>query len=120
LGGLPPLAGAISKIFIFLVALGQGEALYAHGQGLTGGFLIALVVIALSNSIVSLVYYGRIVKVMYFDAPLKDERVVTPLTLSASIALMTAAVVVLTFVAGVILTLTSPAASSLLAFLAGR
>jgi NADH-quinone oxidoreductase subunit N len=120
LGGLPPLAGAISKIFIFLAALGQGEVLFTHGQGLTGGFLIALVVIALINSIVSLVYYGRIVKVMYFDTPIKEERVVTPFSLSSSIALTTAAVVVLTFIAGVILTLTSPAASSLLAFLAGR
>ncbi len=120
LGGIPPMAGFISKVFIFLAALGQGETLLAHGNGLTGGFLIALVVVALINSIVSLVYYGRIVKAMYFDAPLKSERVVTPISLSSSIALTTAAVVVLTFIAGIIVAAASPAAGSLLAFLAGR
>ena len=44
-----------------------------------GQWLTLLVVVALINSIVSLVYYGRIVKAMYFDAPLKEDHLTTPL-----------------------------------------
>ena len=85
-----------------------------------GQSLNVLVVVALINSIISLVYYGRLVKVMYFDAPLKDDHLSTPIGLSSSIALMTAALIVITFAAQLVLAATSPAANSLLAFLLGR
>lgn len=100
------MAGFMSKVFIFTAAWGQG--------------LSWLVVIALINTVVSLVYYGRIVKAMYFDTPLKEDHLTTPLGLSSSIALTTAALIVITFVSQVVLYLASPAASSLLAFLPGR
>jgi len=106
LAGIPPLAGFVSKVFIFTAAWGQGFAW--------------LVVIALINTVVSLVYYGRIVKAMYFDAPLKEDHLTTPMGLSSSIALTTAAVIVLTFAAQAILLLANPAAASLLAFLPGK
>lgn len=106
LAGIPPVAGFWSKIFIFTAAWGLG--------------LNWLVIIALINSIVSLVYYGRVVKVMFFDAPVKEDHLTTPAGLSTSIALMTAALIVITFVAQGILTVAGPAASGLLAFLAGR
>lgn len=120
LGGIPPMAGFISKIFIFTAAWGQGQALISSGQVVVGQSLNVLVVVALINSIISLVYYGRIVKVMYFDAPLKDDHLSTPIGLSSSIALMTAALIVITFAAQLVLAATSPAANSLLAFLLGR
>ncbi len=85
LGGIPPTAGFVSKLFIFTAVWGQG--------------LYWLVVIALINTVVSLVYYGRIVKAMYFDAPLKEDHLSTPMSLSSSIALTTAAVIVITFAA---------------------
>ena len=106
LGGIPPTAGFVSKLFIFTAVWGQG--------------LYWLVVIALINTVVSLVYYGRIVKAMYFDAPLKEDHLTTPMSLSSSIALTTAAVIVITFVAQVVLLIANPAANSLLAFLPGR
>ena len=106
LGGIPPTAGFVSKLFIFTAVWGQG--------------LYWLVVIASINTVVSLVYYGRIVKAMYFDAPLKEDHLTTPLSLSSSIALTTAAVIVITFVAQVVLLIANPAANSLLAFLPGR
>jgi NADH-quinone oxidoreductase subunit N len=106
LGGIPPTAGFISKLFIFTAVWGQG--------------LSWLVVIALINTVVSLVYYGRLVKVMYFDAPLKEDHLTTPMGLSSSIALTTAAVIVITFATQVVLLIANPAASSLLAFLPGR
>src|SRR5438552_9157916 len=68
LAGIPPVAGFWSKVFIFTAAWGLGQNW--------------LVIIALLNSIVSLVYYGRIVKAMYFDAPLKEDHLVTPLGLT--------------------------------------
>src|SRR6516225_8518543 len=106
LAGIPPMAGFVSKVFIFTAAWSQG--------------LTWLVVIALINTIVSLVYYGRLVKVMYFDAPLKEDHLSTPIGLSSSIALATAALIVITFAAQVVLLIANPAASSLLAFLPGR
>jgi NADH-quinone oxidoreductase subunit N len=106
LAGVPPTAGFVSKLFIFTAVWGQG--------------LAWLVVIALINTVVSLVYYGRLVKAMYFDAPLKEDHLSTPIGLSSSIALTSAAVIVITFVAQVVLLLANPAASSLLAFLPGK
>ncbi|HEY1352986.1 MAG TPA: NADH-quinone oxidoreductase subunit N [Ktedonobacteraceae bacterium] len=100
LAGIPPMAGFVSKIFVFTAAWGAG--------------LGWLVIIALLTSVVSLVYYGRIVKAMYFEAPLKEDRLSTPLGLSSSITLTTAALIVLTFAASVILAVTNPAAISLL------
>ncbi len=102
LAGIPPMAGFVSKVFIFTAAWGEG--------------LGWLVVIALLNTAVSLVYYGRIVKAMYFDAPAKEDHLTTPIGLSSSIALTTAALVVITFAATLVLQLTGPAAN-LLAFL---
>ena len=106
LSGIPPMAGFVSKVFIFSAAWSQG--------------LSWLVVIALINTVVSLVYYGRLVKVMYFDAPLKEDHLTTPIGLSSSIALTTAALIVITFAAQVVLLIANPAANSLLAFLPGR
>src|SRR5207302_4436694 len=97
LAGIPPLAGFMSKVFIFTAAWGEG--------------LGWLVIIALLNTVVSLVYYGRIVKSMYFDAPLKEDHLTTPIGLSSSIALTSAAVIVITFISQVILALANPAAN---------
>ncbi len=106
LAGIPPLAGFWSKVIIFSTAWGLG--------------LNWLVIIALLNSIVSLVYYGRIIKTMYFDAPLKQDRLTTPISLGTSITLAAAALVILTVAAQFIINAATPAASSLLAFLLGR
>src|SRR2546426_343660 len=120
LGGIPPMAGFVSKVFIFTAAWGQGQALIGSGQVVIGQCLNVLVVVALINTIISLVYYGRVVKSMYFDAPLKEDHLSTAIGLSSSIALMTAALIVITFAAQLVLAATTPAANSLLAFLLGR
>ena len=106
LAGIPPTAGFWSKVFIFTAAWGLGQQW--------------LVIIALLNSVVSLVYYGRIIKSMFFDAPVKQDRLVAPFGIGASLTFATASLVVLFFIAQFILDAASPAASSLLAFLAGR
>jgi NADH-quinone oxidoreductase subunit N len=116
LAGIPPMAGFVSKVFIFTAAWGQSQSLLAQGNSLLSGWLVALVVIGLLNSVISMVYYGRIVKAMYFDPPPKPDHLTTPIGLSASITLTTAALIVVTFAASVILSLANPAATSLLTF----
>ena len=100
LAGIPPMAGFVSKIFIFTAAWSQG--------------LSWLVIIALLTSVVSLVYYGRIVKAMYFDEPVKDDRLSMPLGINSAITLTTAALIVITFAASIVLAVANPAAGSLI------
>src|SRR5258707_688169 len=77
LAGIPPMAGFCRKVFIFTAAWSEG--------------LGWLVIIALLSSVVSLVYYGRIVKAMYFESAAKEDHLSTPLGLGTSITLATAA-----------------------------
>ncbi len=105
LAGIPPLAGFLSKVILFSAAWSMGQQW--------------LVIVALLNSIVSLVYYGRLVKMMFFDAPQKEDHLVTPLSLNTSMVLATAALIVLTVAVDLVLNAASPAANSLL-FLAGH
>jgi NADH-quinone oxidoreductase subunit N len=106
LAGIPPVAGFFSKIFIFTAAWGLGQEW--------------LVIIALLNSIVSLVYYGRVVKAMFFEAPPKPDHLSPPMSLNVAITLATAALIVITFAAQLVLAAATPAAQGLLAFLLGR
>jgi NADH-quinone oxidoreductase subunit N len=55
LAGLPPLAGFLGKFYVFAAGV--------------EGRLYALVMIGLLNSVVSLYYYARVVKVMLLDRP---------------------------------------------------
>src|SRR5215831_9374598 len=55
LAGLPPLAGFIGKFYVFAAGI-QGR-------------MYVPVVIAVLNSVVSLYYYARVVKVMFLDLP---------------------------------------------------
>ncbi len=57
LAGIPPLAGFFGKLYVFLAAVDAG--------------LYALAIIGMLTSVVGAFYYLRIVKVMYFDAPVE-------------------------------------------------
>ena len=59
LAGIPPLAGFFAKFYVFLAAI---EAK-----------LYLLAVIGVLLSVVGAFYYLRIVKIMYFDAPVEAE-----------------------------------------------
>jgi NADH-quinone oxidoreductase subunit N len=59
LAGLPPFAGFIGKLYVFAAGI-QGE-------------LYWLVVWGALNSVVSLYYYARIVKLMFLDQPGPDD-----------------------------------------------
>ncbi len=75
LAGIPPMAGFLSKLFIFLVAWGQGS------------FMTLLVILGLVNSAISLVYYANIVWRMYAIEPPKRERIAVPASVQATMAL---------------------------------
>ncbi len=64
LAGVPPLAGFFGKFYIFLAAINAG--------------LYTLAVIGVLASVVGAYYYVRIVKLMYFDAPV-DEPFLQPI-----------------------------------------
>jgi NADH-quinone oxidoreductase subunit N len=55
MAGIPPLAGFFGKLYVFLAAVQAGYW--------------TLAVIGILTSVVASYYYLRIVKVMYFDAP---------------------------------------------------
>jgi NADH-quinone oxidoreductase subunit N len=99
LGGIPPFAGFLSKIFLFTAAWGLGQQW--------------LVIVALLNSIVSLVYYGRVVKAMFFDEPPKKDHLRTPIGLGTALVFSSVALVVLLIAAPWALKLAHLAAVSL-------
>jgi NADH-quinone oxidoreductase subunit N len=55
MAGIPPLSGFFGKLYVFMAAVQSG--------------LWALAIIGVLTSVVGAFYYLRIVKVMYFDAP---------------------------------------------------
>ena len=60
LAGVPPLAGFFAKFYVFVAAIKAG--------------LFTLAVIGVLTSVVGAFYYLSIVKVMYFDEPLRQAR----------------------------------------------
>jgi NADH-quinone oxidoreductase subunit N len=64
LTGLPPFAGFIGKFFLLAAVLNAG------------GVFVILAVVAVANSVVSLYYYAKVVKVMFLDFPDPSDKAV--------------------------------------------
>ena len=64
MAGLPPFLGFYAKFFVL--------------QALVGGGWIALAVTAVMLSLIGAFYYLRIVKLMYFDAPIEGDGRIAP------------------------------------------
>jgi NADH-quinone oxidoreductase subunit N len=64
LTGLPPFAGFIGKFFLFAAVIKQG------------GLFVVLALVAIINSVISLYYYAKIVKVMFLDAPDPSDKTI--------------------------------------------
>jgi NADH-quinone oxidoreductase subunit N len=64
LTGLPPFAGFIGKFFLFAAVIKQG------------GAFVVLALVAIINSVISLYYYAKIVKVMFLDDPGPSDKAV--------------------------------------------
>ena len=85
--GLPPLAGFVAKFLVFSSLV---DAIIA---GAERPLMLALLVIGGFNTVISLFYYLRVLRVMTFE-PLPDDRVAEPFPLvSLSGALVTGLVV---------------------------
>jgi NADH-quinone oxidoreductase subunit N len=86
LTGLPPLSGFFAKFYVFYALVARG-----------GTFMVALAVVGILNSAVSLYYYARVLKTMYFEAP-ADEAPLSLDRLHSSLLLLFAAPTVALFV----------------------
>jgi proton-translocating NADH-quinone oxidoreductase chain N len=108
LGGLPPLAGFMSKWQIFVAGI---EA--------QNGLMTALVVFAALNSVLSLAYYAPLVNALYRQQPSSAVRRGQPLPFSMRLplALLALAVVAIGLWPGLVSWLTEPAGAALVAVL---
>lgn len=84
MAGIPPLVGFYAKLAVL-------QSLMASGQGV----YIALAVFAVMMSLIGAFYYLRVVKVMYFDAPLTATRVSAPLEVRVVLTINGALVLIL-------------------------
>jgi NADH-quinone oxidoreductase subunit N len=79
LTGIPPLAGFFGKFYVFYALVARG-----------GTFMLTLAVIGILNSAVSLYFYARVVKTMYFDAVEDEAPLALPPLQSGLLALLAA------------------------------
>ena len=77
LTGLPPTAGFVGKFYIFASLINAGESFYW------------LVIAGGINSVISLYYYLRVVKVMYFEGE-KNETISFPSKIITGMLVLTA------------------------------
>ncbi len=94
LAGVPPLVGFYAKFSVLQSLLNAG-----------GGIYIGLTVFAVMMSLIGAFYYLRIVKVMYFDAPVQTAAIEAPADVRLVLSLNGALVLVLGLVPGGLMTL---------------
>jgi NADH:ubiquinone oxidoreductase subunit 2 (subunit N) len=105
LGGMPPLAGFMSKWQIFVA-----------GFQTQNPWVIALMIFMALNSVLSLGYYAPLVNMMYRKEPSEQVLAGKPLTwtISLTLVLMALFVILLGFVPGLMDWLTVPAGARLI------
>jgi NADH-quinone oxidoreductase subunit N len=89
LAGVPPLVGFYAKLSVL-------QALVASGSGM----YIALAVFAVVMSLIGSFYYLRVVKVMYFDAPITATTVSAPADVRVVLTINGALVLILGILPG--------------------
>lgn len=103
LAGIPPMVGFYAKLSVL-------QALIASGQGLH----LALAVFAVMMSLIGAFYYLRVIKVMYFDAPVGVSAITAPLDVRAVLSVNAALVLVLGLVPGGLMDLCAKAVKQML------
>jgi NADH-quinone oxidoreductase subunit N len=76
LAGIPPMVGFYAKLAVLQALISSGGAMH-----------LGLAVFAVMMSLIGAFYYLRVVKVMYFDAPITASVVVAPLEVRAVLSL---------------------------------
>ena len=106
LGGLPPLAGFMSKWQIFVAGF-QTQNIW----------IVALMIFMALNSVLSLAYYAPLVNMMYRKSPSAQVLAGKPLTIAITLPLlvMIGAIITLGFMPQLMDWITVPAAQTLLA-----
>ncbi len=72
LTGIPPFAGFVGKLYIFMAAIGDARLWW-------------LAIVAIANSVVSLYYYANVVRHMYFGPAGEKGAVLQPLAVGVGI-----------------------------------
>ena len=98
MAGIPPMVGFYAKLAVLQSLLASGQTAY-----------IALAVFAVVMSLIGAFYYLRVVKVMYFDAPLTATSVSAPLDVRFVLTLNGALVLVLGLLPGGLMALCADA-----------
>jgi NADH-quinone oxidoreductase subunit N len=98
MAGIPPMVGFYAKLSVLQALIASGYAGY-----------IALAVFAVIMSLIGAFYYLRVVKVMYFDAPITATTVSAPLDVRAVLSVNGALVLILGIVPGGLMTLCAQA-----------
>jgi len=98
LAGIPPLVGFYAKLAVLQALVGTGQEPY-----------IWLAVFAVIMSLIGSFYYLRVVKVMYFDAPITATTVSAPAEVRVVLTLNGALVLVLGILPGGLMTLCAQA-----------
>lgn len=98
MAGIPPLVGFYAKLSVLQALLSSGQTPY-----------IAMAVFAVIMSLIGAFYYLRVVKVMYFDAPLTATTVSAPLDVRVVLTLNGALLLVLGLLPGGLMTLCADA-----------
>jgi NADH-quinone oxidoreductase subunit N len=104
LAGIPPMIGFYAKLAVL-------QALVAAG----GAMHLALAVFAVMMSLIGAFYYLRVVKVMYFDAPITAGLVTAPFEVRAVLSLNGALLLILGVVPGGLMALCANAVIQMLA-----
>ncbi len=103
LAGIPPMIGFYAKLAVL-------QALVASG----GTFQLGLAVFAVIMSLIGAFYYLRVVKVIYFDAPVGSSEVTAPFEVRAVLSVNGALLLALGLVPGGLMVLCADAVKQML------
>ena len=104
LAGIPPMVGFYAKLAVLQALVVSGSAFY-----------IGLALFAVLMSLVAAFYYLRVVKVMYFDAPITATTVAAPMDVRVVLTVNGALVLILGILPGGLMTLCADAIVKMLA-----
>ena len=98
MAGIPPLVGFYAKLAVLQALMASGQTIY-----------MAMAVFAVIMSLIGAFYYLRVVKVMYFDAPLTATNVSAPVDVRVVLTINGALVLVLGLLPGGLMALCADA-----------